>query len=212
MDREQTILQERSTAINKPEVVSIVRGIVADYGIASDHNQIFVSGSFDEWLQKDCVIPLLFEHKPHLQAGEVLGFKSLENGLWVEAVLFDTPTGRDLKRLIDAKLLDSFSILYSYSPTKNPEPEFARPRLINTVHEVEEVSLVLQPGGVGAVMEGTKQRRETNYIDYLDRMDRFWRVDSRLEVTGIHDFVFERWRHVYRNYSNRKLYNQSMEI
>lgn len=176
----------------------IVRGKAADYHFRNVHKDSLLTGCFDAWIKKSGgVVPLLFEHKPHLKAGEATLF-TREDGLHHISRLEDTPTGRDMQRLIKCGALDSFSIKYLYDTKLNPKDEFGDSD-INAVEEIEELSIVMYPGAWGAVIEG-KRCRECSGLDYFNRLGKFWTVKRDLEVEEIRETLLAEWKKVYLNF------------
>jgi HK97 family phage prohead protease len=182
------------------DALQTISGTLTTYGKANDHRQYFVKGSFEQWLSKEPVVKMLFEHRENIVVGEAKGFCCSGHGLrFNEGVLFDTPAGRDMKRLIDVDVISSISLYYLYGTSSNPEPEYGGLREIKTVNNVSEISLVISPADPGAQLDG-KGQREKDIESYYKRMDNYFKVKNQLECEEIKTIVHNKWEEVYSAY------------
>ncbi len=174
---------------------NLIIGRVADYGIPNKHEHLFLPGSFDHCLKDEHNIPIWFEHREDIQIGYTVSFESRECGLWMKGILFNTPAGRDVKRLIERGALDSFSMGYEYGKRRNPKDEFGT-RTIHQVHRLLEISVVCEPAAPGAKLDPSLLSRKRAQT-LADQMDRFLSVKDRLEVPEIANHMYLRWKQAH---------------
>lgn len=170
-----------------------ISGLAIEYNRKDAYNQITAPGCLQEWLQVTRRLPLLFDHHGHLKAGEVHTFTDTQKGLVVEATVdLNTPVGRDVRRLVEAGVVDSLSahIIFKKADSK-PDPDFGTLRL-KSIHDLGEISVVLFPAAPGALLTtARKTERETTRNQYLDRLLNVYHVDRKLEVPEIKKIVFD---------------------
>jgi HK97 family phage prohead protease len=175
-------------------------GYLIKYDQLNSHKQMVSAGACNEWLAGNVQVPILFEHREHLRAGHTVRFEESETGLQCAFELHETPCGRDMALLIDAGIIQSLSPAYVYDKNINPINDISLERTIHTMHSIEEISLVMYPGFRGAMLDGTRDERETLLTEYKERMERHFKVAFKLQCEEVHEIIRKRWKEVYSAY------------
>lgn len=162
----------------------VVKGRCLDYNLADAFDDVFTPTAFHWWLKEKKNVPVLFEHKCHLVAGETLSFVSKEDGLHCKILLHDSPAGRDVIKLVECGAITALSIGCDVWRTSvNARDDNTLQRTIQVAEELKEVSFVLMPAGQRTMLHNTIFERESSLKWYRERLAKYrsirWQIETR---------------------------------
>ncbi|WP_301925164.1 HK97 family phage prohead protease [Corynebacterium glaucum] len=138
-----------------------ITGYASTFGTVDAYGDTITPGAFSETIQEHLIsnkpVPILFEHNRDAagHVGEVKEMREDDHGLFIRAVLDDTPEGLKAYRLVKSRRINGLSI--GFYPIE-VSPSEVDGQAVNAISKLTlaEVSLVLNPANADALITSVK--------------------------------------------------------
>ena len=161
-----------------------IRAYVLAFNNEDSWGDIIVPGACDNFLKSENSrrMRLCYQHKMDEVIGVIKDKGVDERGMWIEADVLDTTTGKDVQKLLKAGAIDEFSIGYiadkfSYQDKENGE----RVRLLEDI-TIWEASPVTRAANPRAVLIDAKS--ELDRLDFVEELSDEALVELKKKTDG----------------------------
>ena len=161
-----------------------IRAYVLAFNNEDSWGDIIVPGACDNFLKSENArrMRLCYQHKMDEVIGVIKDKGVDERGMWIEADVLDTTTGKDVQKLLKAGAIDEFSIGYiadkfSYQDKEDGE----RVRLLEDI-TIWEASPVTRAANPRAVLIDAKS--ELDRLDFVEELSDDALVELKKKTDG----------------------------
>lgn len=178
---EEMSIQGYAATFNRPTVLYKIEGV--------EFKEVIARTAFDKTDMKDCC--LKYNHSDQVMIlartrGGSLKLKTDDNGLFFDAKLFNTTSGKDVHLLVKEGVLDKCSFAFTIAPDGDTYDPKTRTRTITNIEKLWDCSIVDIPAYDSTSVQARsffEAEAEKERLDKRERDRKVKRLALMLELT-----------------------------